>query len=273
MLRNRIRRELLPLLQSYNPGVIESLLRISRIARDDLEFLDAETAKIQPGIIRREGNTLLFDKGGLLKLAPALQRQLIRKAIEELLGTLKDIESRHIEEILEALGKPAGKEIILPEGLIFGIEYDRYWLSFNPEELVPFPELQGDWDINVPGRASVSGWVVEANVILREKLPENWQAAGNNKFSACFDADKVGAEIKMRARRRGDRFQPLGMKRLKKIGEFMLDAEIPQAWRDRIPVIYVPQQIIWVAGWRIDDRVKVTENTRRVLCLKMVLLP
>ena len=63
----------------------------------------------------------------------------------------------------------------------------------------------------------------------------------------------------MRARQRGDRFQPLGMGQLKKVGEFMLDAAYPKAWRDRIPIIYSPQQIIWVAGWRIDERVKVTK--------------
>ena len=72
----------------------------------------------------------------------------------------------------------------------------------------------------------------------------------------------------VRSRQPGDRFQPLGMSQPKKLGEFMIDAKIPHAWRERIPVVYSPQQILWVVGWRIDDRVKVTQDTRRVLCLK-----
>lgn len=273
MLRNRVRQELLPILRSYNPGIFESLLRVSQIAQVDLELLDSEAEKIWHKIVSRERSTFIFNKAGLLKLAPALQRHLLRKAIEESLGTLKDIEARHIEEVLDALRKPAGKQITLPEGLIFGIEYDRYWLSFSPDELVPFPQLQGEFDIIVPGETRVSGWTVEATVVPREKMPENLVAGETGIISACFDKDKVNGIIKMRARQRGDRFQPLGMSQLKKVGEFMLDAGIPKAWRNRVPIICSPRQIIWIAGWRIDERVKVTESTRQVLRLKMFFLP
>lgn len=268
-LRNRVRRELLPLLQSYNAGVFESILRVSQIAGDDLSFLEAETEKVKTSILHKEGNLLIFNKSGFLELAPALQRQLLRQTILELLGTLKDIEARHIEEILGALKKPAGKHIILPEGLIFGVEYGRYWLGFHPEELIPWPQLSGEFNINVPGKTCVSGWTIEAAVMSRERITERQVASVSNAFSAYFDNDKVAGPIKMRARRRGDRFQPLGMTQLKRVGEFMLDAAIPQTWRERVPVIYSPQQIIWLAGWRIDDRVKVTDNTRRVLCLTL----
>jgi tRNA(Ile)-lysidine synthase len=58
------------------------------------------------------------------------------------------------------------------------------------------------------------------------------------------------------------------MSQPKKLGEFMIDAKIPRAWRQRVPVVCSPEHILWVVGWRIDDRVKVTENTRQVLCLK-----
>ena len=72
----------------------------------------------------------------------------------------------------------------------------------------------------------------------------------------------------MRHRRPGDRFQPLGMSQPKKLNEFMIDARIPQAWRRRIPIVGSPEQILWVVGWRIDERVKVTGDTKRVLRLK-----
>ena len=47
-----------------------------------------------------------------------------------------------------------------------------------------------------------------------------------------------------------------------------IDAKIPRLWRRRVPIVCSPQQIIWLVGWRIDDRVKVTENTKQILCLK-----
>ena len=80
--------------------------------------------------------------------------------------------------------------------------------------------------------------------------------------------DKTGNKLSVRSRKRGDRFQPLGMSQPKKLGEFMIDAKIPKAWRGRIPLVCSPQHILWVVGWRIDDRVKVTEDTKQILCLK-----
>ncbi len=74
----------------------------------------------------------------------------------------------------------------------------------------------------------------------------------------------------MRPRRPGERFQPLGMSQPKKLNEFMIDSKIPRAWRRWVPIVCSPEHIIWVAGWRIDERVKVTENTRKILRLEMI---
>ena len=70
-----------------------------------------------------------------------------------------------------------------------------------------------------------------------------------------------------RRRKPGDRFQPLGMNQPKKLNEFMIDAKIPQSWRQRIPIVCSSEQILWVVGWRIDERVKVNLNTKKVLRL------
>jgi tRNA(Ile)-lysidine synthase len=58
------------------------------------------------------------------------------------------------------------------------------------------------------------------------------------------------------------------MSQTKKLNEYMIDAKIPRLWRKRIPVVCSPEQIIWVVGWRTDDRVKVTEETGKVLRLR-----
>jgi tRNA(Ile)-lysidine synthase len=270
MLRNRVRHELLPLLESYNPGIVESLRRISRIAEDEMAFLDQETTRVWRKIVGRKGKVLIFPKEPFQKLAPALQRHLLRRAVQDLLGTLKDIEIRHIENILTVLGKPAGRRIILPEGLTFSIEYDRYLLGFHPEETAPFPDLTGTFDINLSGETRLPGWRIEARVLAGGQLPANPETGDSDGFLAYFDKEKVGAKIIVRSRQRGDWFQPLGMSQPKKVGEFMLDARIPRSWRDKVPVFFTPEQIIWIAGWRIDERMKVTPETRQVLCLKMV---
>ena len=54
----------------------------------------------------------------------------------------------------------------------------------------------------------------------------------------------------------------------KKLGKFMIDARIPRSWRPRIPIVASPQQVLWSVGWRIDERVKIDESTKKVLRLE-----
>jgi len=107
------------------------------------------------------------------------------------------------------------------------------------------------------------GWRIKATIISREQMTEK-----DEDFTAYFDLDKTSDKLSVRPRQPGDRFQPLGMSQPKKIGEFMIDAKIPSAWRQRIPLVCSPQHILWVVGWRIDERVKVSDTTKQVLCLK-----
>jgi tRNA(Ile)-lysidine synthase len=261
-LRNRIRHQLLPLLRSYNPQVTEALLRTARIAGDDLGFIDEQCLRLWAEIAQKQGNTVILDKQRLLKSPSALRRYLLRMSIEKLLGNIKDIEMRHIEDMMSILTKPAGKRLDLPGGLIFAVEYDRYLLTQDREALSPFPPLEDEFPLKLPGETTLPGWRIEANIINREQVTEK------DDFTAHLDLDKAGGKLTVRSRQRGDRFQPLGMSQPKKLGEFMIDAKIPQAWRGRIPIVCSPQHILWVVGWRIDDRAKVTPQTKRILRLK-----
>ncbi len=261
-LRNRIRQQLLPLLQSYNPRVAEALLRTAHIAGDDLDFLDKESSRLWGEIAQQQESTIILDKEKFLESPPALQRQMLRMSIEKLLGNLMDIEARHIEEIMAALTKPAGKRLSLPAGLIFSIDYSKYLLGTDPAALSPFPMLRGETQLKLRGETLLPGWRIEAAIIAREAMKND--AAD---FKAYLDLDKTGDKLVVRSRQPGDRFQPLGMSQPKKLNEFMIDAKISSAWRQRIPIVCSPEHIVWVVGWRIDDRVKVTDSTKKVLRL------
>jgi tRNA(Ile)-lysidine synthase len=290
-LRNRIRRQLLPLLRGYNPGIAQALLRTGRIAGDDIDFLDRETARLWDKIARKEGEAVILDRPKFDRLPPTLKRYLLRSGAEKLLGSVKDIEMRHIEEMMALLGGPAGKRLSLPGDLSFITGYDNYILTLDMAALSPLPELENEARLNIPGQTEFSGWRVEAAIVkpstIKGKhegalapletitpLPldkgKGTQGMGLLKidFTAHFDLAKTGDRLTVRARKRGDQFQPLGLPGLKKLGEFMIDARIPQSWRQNIPIVCSPAQIVWVVGWRIDERVKVTPKTKRVLRLE-----
>jgi len=290
-LRNRIRQQLLPLLQSYNPGIAETLLRTGRIAGDDIDFLDKETARLWAKIARQEGEAIILDRKGVDQLPPALQRYLLRASAEKLLGSAKDIEMRHIENMMAALGKPAGKRLSLPGGLIFATGYDQYQIATDMTGPSPLPRLEGETQLNIPGQTQLPGWRVEATIMKPSTIKGKSEGANapsetitplplnkgkgiqgmgliKDDFTARLDLAKTGDKLTVRTRKRGDRFQPLGLLQPKKLGEFMIDTKIPQAWRQHIPIVCSPSQIVWVVGWRLDDRVKVNQKTKQVLYLK-----
>jgi tRNA(Ile)-lysidine synthase len=260
-LRNRIRLELLPVLKSYNPGIERVLIRLADIAGDDILFIEEQASLRWPDLAQKDGDALYLDINKILALPHAMQRQVFRKAVKQLRGSLKDVEADHIEAMVESLSKPAGKRFYLPDGLTLSTEYGRLVLTPTRASVCPLPPLQGTTSINIPGETDLHGWRVRADIVQKS-------VGNDNGFTASFDLDKVDKKLVVRRRRPGDRFQPLGMNQTKKLQDFMVDAKIPRTWRDRVPLVSSARQILWVVGWRMDDRVKVTEKTKKILHLQ-----
>jgi len=280
--RNRVRLELLPLLRKYNPQIEEALSRSARMAGEELAWLDEAAERIWGEVAWKEGELVVLRKQPLLALARAMKRHILRRAIGEFVGDLKDIEARHIDELLDGIESPSGSTFQLPAGLIFVVESDRYLLGLDTDSLCPFPVLEGEFPLKVPGETVASGWKVTASV-MPQTVPAVYRpedrardgairASSEISLTACLDFRSVGSRLAFRAARPGDCFEPLGLGASKKVGRFMLDASIPRSWRKRVPVLVTPEQVAWVVGWRIDQRLRVTERTKAVLRLNFVRL-
>jgi tRNA(Ile)-lysidine synthase len=261
-LRNRVRRELLPQLKNYNPSIDKALLRLATLAGDDVLFIEQQASRLWREVATEENDVIYLDLGKINGLPRAMQRQMFRLSIAGLAGSLKDFEAEHIESMMDFLSKPAGRSLYLPHGLTLSTEYGRLVLASAAASSCPFPPLEASFHIHVPGETRLPGWQVKAEVF--PSVDDNVKSG----FAASFDLDKAGRKLMVRQRLRGDRFQPLGMNQTKKLQDFMVDARIPRSWRGRIPLVCSPEQILWVVGWRIDDRVKVTEATKNVLRLE-----
>jgi tRNA(Ile)-lysidine synthase len=265
-MRNKVRLQLLPLLRKYNPQIGAALKRLAYTAAGDYDYIEKVGLCLADSVYKKQKGAVAIKKKELLALHPALQRQILRSAVAEILGSLKDIESSHIEDIIEALAKPAGKVIGLPFGLTFTIEYDRYVLAMESASLCPYSPIEGEITLNIPGKTSIPGGVINAT-IEKKSAGKEWGGESND-FSACLDYDRAGKKLIVRSRRPGDRFQPLGMAQPKKLNVFMIDTRIPQVWRGNIPLVGAGNHIAWVAGYRIDERYKVRPETKSVLHLE-----
>jgi len=265
--RNRIRHELLPLLEKYNPNIREVIRRAALVIADDHDYLAREGQRAWEKVTREMEGALVFDLQAWEELHPSLQRQLLRQAIRNLRSDLRNIDWVHIEEARRAIGeKPAGTAVTLPRGLTLFRSYDTFVIG-DTHPTPEMPLIEEEMKIAVPGRSPLPEgiWEVVTEVLVGEEGKE--EAFKNQApWRGYLDLDQAGRDLILRGRKPGDRFQPLGMGgQSKPLQEFMIDAKIPHHIRDRVPLVVSPQNIVWVAGYRIDERARVTERTERVL--------
>ncbi|RMG67618.1 MAG: tRNA lysidine(34) synthetase TilS [Nitrospirae bacterium] len=255
-LRNRIRHELMPILKRYNPRVVSTLLRTSQILREENDFINIQVTKALMRLISRKD-----DERVELFLTPMenLDRVILRRAllvvINEVRG-LRGISSEHIEQIIDLVKEGrTGARLYLPDNVRVIKGYSTLTITSRRPEVVKEQELK------IPGETIVK----EASVVLISSVHSEVDALGDGKTMAVFDADTLQMPLKIRARRPGDYFYPFGLAKKKKLQDFFVDEKVPRDQRDSVPILVSGDQIVWVVGYRMDDRFKVTPSSRRIL--------
>jgi len=277
--RNKIRLELLPLLsKSYNKNIKDIMLRLRSIISEVSAYLNQETELFFKEVVRRESpEMVIIDLKKFTSLPLALKRRIIRKSIEVVKGNLYSISFRHSNEILKLTEYQLGeKEIYLPDNLMAKKIYNKIMLykkriSKNQTEEMPTP---WEYNILIPGKTEIKSLGIKVEIKILDSTDIKsflyfTRKKSKGKFLEFIDYNKVKLPLKLRNRRSGDRFYPLKMEGLKKIKDFFIDNKIPKGYRDLIPILVDSEdQIIWVMGMRLDDRVKINSDTKKVLRVK-----
>jgi len=279
-LRNRLRHELIPLLETYNPNFRAITRRSAHIIADDYALLKSLSAAAWAKVVTGEsGQAITFDLHAWCELAVSLKRSVVREAIHRLRHSLRNINWIHVENAIVALrDRPVGTRVTLPRGLMLTISYDHFLVAdIDYVEYVPeYPQLVEDVrPVAVPGITPLlsSEWQLEAHIVPREAFGA--KHLGNpNPWQAFLDYDLTGKTLVLRCRQPGDHFQPLGLGgHQQKVRDFMINAKIPQPLRDRLPLLVSPENIIWIPGWRIDMRASITDSTQHILHLVLRRIP
>ncbi|MCL4459732.1 MAG: tRNA lysidine(34) synthetase TilS [Chloroflexi bacterium] len=262
--RNRIRHEVIPYLETLNPRLREGIIRMARLVADDYAYIQEKVSDVWNSVVREGAEGLYFDLSTWLTLSSALRRHLLKRAVAQLRGDLCELSAANIEKALELISEGrAGSKLSWPHGLNLLKLYKSFLLCLSPPECSLWP--QDTEPIVIPGETRIGGtnWQVSTR-LSKERCSD----ASDDPWHADLDYDAVGYPLTVRRREVGDRFQPLGMQQEKKLQDFFVDAKIPRYKRDAVPILVSPKGILWVVGLRIDERVKVTEQTRNVLCIR-----
>lgn len=276
--RNRLRHQLLPQLETYNPNIRQVIRRTASVVAADTQLLSEQLNRAWQQVVKEETpEQITFHLQRWLHLPLGLKRSTLRRATQKLRRSLRDISFVHIEKAVEIVeGQQTGASATLPQGLALTISYQTFTLAATEALSQPstfdFPHLPKGQPIpvNLEGVTPLpqTGWQLTANKVARQQVKAG--AIKNvGRWEAYLDADMAGQQISLRTRRPGDKFCPFGMGgQSKKINEFMIDQKVPAAWRNHVPLLAGNNYILWVCGYRLDERAAIRPNTNAVLHLK-----
>jgi tRNA(Ile)-lysidine synthase len=256
--RNRVRLELIPYIKEhFNPNIIESLYKNSEIFRDEDSYLTEISERELENI--RIKNGLSINKFNSLNIA--VKRRVLRSIIGTVKGNLTGIEGKHIEECIRMLEKgETGKIIEFPEEIICITEYDVF--RIDKRNYIKDYEYK----VEVPQEIKV----IEEDIYISARvIGENLENFIDKQFIKYWDYDKIKYELTVRNRRNGDYIYPKGMEGKKKVKDIFIDKKIPKDQRDKIPLVAMQSEILWIVGIRDSKNYKVDRNTRRILEIKI----
>lgn len=257
-LRNRIRLNLIPLLQEqFNPRISESLNQLAVIAREEnqvMEQLDYNTW--QQIVIEQKDHLISLDCRALDLLLPGLQRRLIIHALTELAGesgwSMEDI------NIVMGLADKSGSSRVVD--LKKGVKVNKSYRLLVFSTFIPeCPQFC--YPVKVPGTVEIkeTGEVYRFDLVDRIEIKES--------HCIYLDYDKMGA-LQIRSRNPGDVFFPAGMEGHKKLKKYFIDLKIPFFERNHVALLASDQQIYAVLGYRVSQLATLDVNTSRIIVIK-----
>jgi len=274
LFRNRLRREVIPLLESLIPGLRERLGRTASVLAADYALLYHQVeAAWAASVIEESDRRLQFNLGRWRALPLALQRAMIRKAVCHLKPDLRDINFKHVEAAVDIAQRGhTGAQSTLPGGVMLIVDYDRLAIVTADQPPAPpdWPLLTPNTSIEISGLGvyplPASEWSFNLTVYGGPRQGEGWHKLLADPWCAPLDiaGEREHQSLQIRTRRPGDRFYPQGAGGSQKIADFMVNAKIPVAWRDSLPLLVVGDAIAWLCGWRVDERFVAKADAGRI---------
>jgi tRNA(Ile)-lysidine synthase len=261
-LRNRIRNELIPLIEKeYNPNIKDTLNRTASIISMDNEYMDNETDRLlEDAVLERGTDSVTLSMKALLTIPEAIMMRIFIRELSQLYKIPTDISSAHLESMSRVVkGGSPNARIDLPNGLRLVREYGHIILTRKVFER----PLKFEGELKIPGTTYFEEISTRLETKILKKTPVD--IAKSDKERAYFDFDRLSMPIRIRCFRPGDRLLPMGMKGHKKIKDLFIDCKIPGPLRQKIPILIAGEDIIWVAGVRQSEVGKVIETTKTVL--------
>lgn len=227
--------------------------------RAEADRTSAEVEALWAKLVNGSSAQVGIARRGLNQAGAQVQSQMIRRAA----GSLgAELTGRSVRDILGKVLPVTGARLALPGSLWVWSERDRVVFGC-PKEACVLPQVA----LEVPGATALPGWGATLKVERRPRpQPGLWP---QDRSTEMIDASLVRSGLSVRQWHAGDRFRPLGAPGSRKLQDFFVDTGVPRASRHLVPLVVRGNDIVWVAGHRLDDRFKVGPATTEILQLTL----
>jgi tRNA(Ile)-lysidine synthase len=259
-LRNRIRLDLLPYIrENFEPKILTRLSRITSIIREEDSLLEKIAKEKAQGSILIRDNQICLDHTSLSSLSRALRRRIVRDYISRLRGDLRGISFEDVESIL-SLGE--GKEFPLKKNVILRRELGQIFVK---RKIPPEVRYGYSWKGKEPLHIKELQWKFEGK---RIKKTDSLSLDFDDQTRAFLDFRKLHFPLLVRNRREGDRYQPLGAPGKKKLKEIMRAKGFSLLEREKQPVFFSGNEIVWILGLPVSEKFKIGAGTSDIFAIE-----
>jgi len=233
--RNRIRNQLMPMLETFNPSIAQSLAKTAELLAQD-EAEEAMTAG--DGVNRKE----------LSQQPIPIASRIVRKRLLALIGRVSEAD---IRRVLDLAAAKTGTVIELSDGCS----------AWTDAQLLYMGRYQEASEYEVP--FVIDGQTITPRGTLVSEFTDSWYIPKDGS-EAFLDWDKLPKDLSVRSRREGDRFFPLGAPGERKLSDVLTDKKIAKEKRD-LPLLCADNEVYYACGLTISEHAKVTPETREIL--------
>jgi tRNA(Ile)-lysidine synthase len=273
--RNRIRLELIPMLEQYNPALRSVILRMGEVMRGQAELVTGSVVEAWPKVVRACGaQAFSIQRTGFAALPVAVQRAVFREVVARIIPGVRDFGFQHVERAVDfTVEQDRVKREELPSGLEILAAGEEVIIrrEGTPVTLPRFPQLTSTRRrrLRVPGKVRLAGrWSMQAHSVnLTEELREGLK--GPSPHSLLLDPF-IADDLSLRPAEPGDRLRPFGIAGTTKISDIFIDSHIPWIARAMWPILLARGVPIWVVGVRAAEETRLASAEGEVVVVRVV---
>jgi tRNA(Ile)-lysidine synthase len=257
--RNKIRLELIPYIQqNFNSDIIVTLNRMCELVKRDESYIQENVIKVFQKYCDIGEDKVIIYKDAFY-LHPTLISRVIRKALLEIKGDINNIQSIHIDNIINLQKSSTGKFTMVPKEILIKNVYGNIEITRQKKEYRVDIDTTIDLKIGENYIEELGLRIYIRSIDSDKKM--NFKSNDNIKY---FDGTNI-KNMTLRFRKNGDRFYPLGMKGSKKLKDIFIDLKISREKRDLVPLLCFDEDISWIIGYKISDKFKVHEGVKNII--------